>query len=149
MITLKISLGIFFLRVMVEPWQKYSVYFIITIATLIGMAYFFFAIFVCGIPVQAQLFWERRLEESCAGPDVILGISYAHGVISALTDLMLALLPLPMIKRARISCKEKIIVTIIFLIATWLVALHVLCWNLQNIMLTCFKQWFYSIRCSH
>jgi hypothetical protein len=119
MITLKISLGIFFFRVMVEPWQKYSVSVIVTTSTLIGIAYFFFAIFVCGFPVEAQLFWERRIEQTCASTATILGISYTHGVITAMTDLLLALLPLPMIKRATITRKEKIIVIVIFLIATW------------------------------
>jgi hypothetical protein len=118
MITLKISLGVFFLRIMVVPWQKRSVYVIVTISTLMGIAYFLFALFICGLPVDAHFYWERRFEGQCASSSTILGISYSHAVVTALTDLLLALLPLPMVKKANITSKEKIVVMTIFIIAT-------------------------------
>jgi hypothetical protein len=118
MITLKLSLGVFFLRIMVEPWQKRSVYVIVTISTLMGIAYFLFALFICGLPVDAHFYWVRRFEGGCASSSTILGISYSHAVVTALTDLLLALLPLPMVKKATITSKEKIVVMTIFTIAT-------------------------------
>jgi hypothetical protein len=43
----------------------------------------------------------------------LLGPAYAHGVVNALTDIILCALPIPLIWRARISRREKIVVTTI------------------------------------
>lgn len=118
MIFLKLSLGIFFLRVIIEKWQKRSIHVIIAINTVVGIGYFFFALFDCGTPVTAHNFWERRISKQCVNFDIILGLSYAHAGVNALTDLLLALLPISIVKRSTMTIKEKRIIIGIFLIAT-------------------------------
>ena len=114
MLTLKISLAIFFLRVMVEPWQKRCTYIIVTGSTLSGIANICFAIFFCGLPVNATIYWQRRLEGSCASYSANLVTNYVFAVVTASTDLLLALIAIPIIVQARIGKKEKWIVAGIF-----------------------------------
>ncbi len=108
MIVLKIALALFFLRVMIEPWQKRVVYCAVTLSTLAGAAYLFFSVFFCGLPVTAALYWERRLAGQCASKNTLLGMSFMHAAITAGTDLLLALLAIPMTLRANIGKKEKV-----------------------------------------
>jgi hypothetical protein len=117
MISLKISLSIFFLRIMVESWQKRAIYILAILSTLAGIAYFMFSLFFCGAPVTATLYWERRLEGRCASTSATLAVSYMHAVITASTDLLLALIAIPMILQAKIGKKEKWIVAGIFVLA--------------------------------
>lgn len=49
MLVLKISLALFFLRIMVKRWQQKVVYVAITFSTLMSIGYFFFACFQCGV----------------------------------------------------------------------------------------------------
>jgi hypothetical protein len=117
MITIKISLGIFFLRIMVQKWQKRTIYAIVTVSTLIGLAYFFLAIFQCGFPVEAQIFWQRRVAGQCMSKSIIFGMSYTHAVVTAATDILLGVLPITIVKEAKINHREKRIIIGIFVIA--------------------------------
>jgi hypothetical protein len=67
--------------------------------------------------VQSELFWKKRLLGLCVKRGSILAMSYSHAIISAATDLSLAVIPIPMILNARITRNEKIIVVGIFTIA--------------------------------
>jgi hypothetical protein len=118
MIFLKLSLAIFFLRIMVKRWQKWTIYAIAFVTTLMGTGYFFFSLFTCGFPVEAHLYWEKRIARKCASFASILGISYAHAGVNTLTDLLLAILPVTMVKKSKMNTKEKYVVTGIFFIAT-------------------------------
>jgi hypothetical protein len=118
MITLKLSLGLFFYHIMVLRWQRISVYIILFLSTTMGTAYFFFAIFTCGFPVAGKVYWPRLLLGQCVGPKTILGMSYTHAIITAGTDLSLAILPIPMLVRLGIKKNEKWVIVGIFVIAT-------------------------------
>jgi hypothetical protein len=118
MITLKLSLGVFFFRIMILRWQRIAVYIILILSTVVGFAYFLFAISWCGFPVSAKVYWSRLLSDQCIGPKPLLGMSYTHAVISAGTDLSLAALPIPMLIKSRIRRDEKWVVVGIFVVAT-------------------------------
>jgi hypothetical protein len=91
----KLSLALFF-------------YVIVTGFFIFSFAYFWFTVFQCGIPNSG--FWFKRYLGQCVNSSSILGFGYSHGTISALSDIILAGMPIPMIKNARIHAKEKIIV---------------------------------------
>jgi hypothetical protein len=117
MIFLKISLGLFFLRISVLKVQRWTIYTIVFVSTLFGIAYFLYSLLQCGAPIQAQKYWEMRFLDECVSNSSILGMSYVHAILMAATDLTLAALPIPMIYRSRITNHEKWIVTGIFAIA--------------------------------
>jgi hypothetical protein len=118
MIFLKLSLGLFFLRIMVENWQNRSIYVIIALNTVVGTAYFFFALFACGVPLTPHNYWARRITGKCASFSVILGNGYAYAGLNALTDIALAILPISIVKKSNMTAKEKRIIIGIFFIAT-------------------------------
>jgi hypothetical protein len=118
MATLKLSLGLFFLRIMVAKWQRISIYVILAISTLISIAYFLFALFECGFPVESSVYWGRFIEGNCVGPAAILGMSYTHALVTAGTDLSLLCLAIVLLNKSKMKLTEKRIVVGIFVIAT-------------------------------
>jgi hypothetical protein len=117
MIFLKISLGIFFLRILIERWQRATVYILVGISTTFNFGYFWFVAFQCGVPSSASEFWERRLSGQCASSKWILGLGYSQAGVSFLTDVGLALLPIPVLMRARIANREKWVIGGLLLMA--------------------------------
>jgi hypothetical protein len=113
----KLSLGMFFLRILVERWQRRAVYIILFFASLVGFGYFWYAVFQCGVPDDS--YWEKRLNNECSeSPRLILAIGYLHAVVNAFTDIALALLPIPVILRSKMSFRDKCVVSGIFTMAT-------------------------------
>jgi hypothetical protein len=100
---------------MSQRWQKRTVYAILTVSTVFNIAYFFFAVFQCGVP---DPYWSKKLYGECVSMESVLGMGYAHATITALTDLILALLPIPVIHQARIKPQEKTIIYGILVLAT-------------------------------
>ena len=103
---------------MVSKMQRRAIYLILILSTSVGIAFAFFIIFQCGVPVQATLYWERRGLQQCVSNKAILAMSYTHAAVSSSTDLSLTLLPIPMLIRSKISRDEKWIVAGIFVIAS-------------------------------
>jgi hypothetical protein len=121
MIFLKIALGVFFLRILVERWQRWVVYNVVTLASLFGFGYFVYTIFQCGVPssTDGSRFWEKEIDGKCySKPAEVLGLGYAHAIITALSDVCLAIVPIPVLKKARIKRREKIIVWGILLLGS-------------------------------
>lgn len=116
MLMLKISLTLFFLRIMVKPWQQRVVYVSITISTLVSTAYFFFAIFQCGYPSNAWIFFIRKITNKCITPTQIIAVSYTHGGVTTLTDAIFAAFPLFMLKGSNMSLRERWIVSFILVL---------------------------------
>ena len=103
MIALKISLGLFFLRILTTPsrmtalWRT-TLVTVLSLSTTFGLIYFFFAIFQCGIPRSGEnSFLVKMIQSRCANASVGLGLGYSHGVITMLTDWMCGLLPVCML----------------------------------------------------
>jgi len=117
MMTLKISIGIFFLRIAFRPWHRYIVYAAVGFSTVFSVAYFFFAIFQCGYFTSALIFFLRRVTDQCVSRVSNLALALTVGVITTLTDLSFAILPFAVLHRAAISKKEKVIVGFILTLA--------------------------------
>jgi hypothetical protein len=103
---------------MVNTAQRRAIYGIMSLTTLLGVAYFFFVLFLCGTPVLPDLYWQRMILSQCISHDSVLGISYTHAAVTTATDLCLAIIPIPMIIKSKIRKDEKWVVMGIFIIAT-------------------------------
>lgn len=62
MVFFKISMGIFYLRLVIRAWQRYIVHATIYINTFYGTLLFFVAIFNCGDPSK---YLENELRNVC------------------------------------------------------------------------------------
>jgi hypothetical protein len=118
MITLKISLGLFFNRIMNEKWQKKALAITMSITLFVGIGYWLFSIFQCGIPNKGAAFWQKKLGNMCASDATAIGLGYTSGLVNAIGDVILCGLPIPVILKARLSSKEKAIISGIFVLAT-------------------------------
>jgi hypothetical protein len=111
MILLKLSLGIFFLRILVDKWQRMIVYLVVTLSSAFGIGYFFYAVFQCGIPNSGGFtFWEKKIEGRCYSSAQTVGPGDTHAVISTITDITLACLPITMLRKSRLPRREKLVV---------------------------------------
>lgn len=119
MVTLKISLGFFICRILPTQRQYHILWGTVAISTLMGIAYFFFALFQCGIPGVGDSFWLKRVSNRCihARPGEVFG--YTHAVVNTLTDLILSSLIIPLVWKAKINRKDKYVVSSIFVFANW------------------------------
>jgi hypothetical protein len=105
----KISLGVFFLRVLIHPYQRTVIHWILYIFTTFSVGYLFFAVFQCGIP-RGSDFWERRISNHCSPVALNLVLGYMHAVLSAASDLILMCLPIPALRNSTLKLREKIVV---------------------------------------
>lgn len=113
MVTLKISLGIFFLRICVKNWQIYTIWVVMVISTAYGVVYAFVIIFQCGNP--SDYLTNRRSRECVPGP-AQLGLAYSHAAVGAATDWIFAILPVFVLWVAKMDIRSKITVSIIILL---------------------------------
>jgi hypothetical protein len=113
-LALKISLGIFFLRVMVTRWQKRIIYLIMFVTSIFHIAYFFFSVFQCGYFDTIWIFLERKATgEQCIPQNALYGMGYTQGAISTIGDWTFAILPIFVVRGLKMSDKEKATVFVI------------------------------------
>lgn len=106
MVILKISLGIFYLRIVVSRWQRITVYTAVAIATIYGTYYFFAVLFACGLPAN---FLTNAFRHNCVGtPEGRFAINLTAGIINAFSDFALAILPISLIRKACMPVPAKI-----------------------------------------
>ncbi|OQN97654.1 hypothetical protein B0A48_16518 [Cryoendolithus antarcticus] len=106
MVLVKISLGIFYLRIAIEKWQRWTVWVTLIISTIYGTYYFFAAIFQCGNP---KYFLRNALAGKCGGsPNTLLPVNMTAGVINAVSDLVMVILPIFLIRKASMPKRAKI-----------------------------------------
>jgi hypothetical protein len=117
MLTLKPAIGLFFLRILVYPWQKRIVYIAVALSTAFNIAYFFVICFQCGITHNSFEIFEKFVSSKCLSPPRILGMAYTHAIITALTDWTFAIMPIIIIQKSQLRIREKYIVGFIVMMA--------------------------------
>ncbi|THW51720.1 hypothetical protein D6D22_00638 [Aureobasidium pullulans] len=89
---LKISLAFFYLRIVIQRWQRVVIYMTATTMTLYGLAYSFTYLFRCGSDVNHQLVY--RAAGKCIPDHTLLIMTYVLGILDTLTDFVYAFLPI-------------------------------------------------------
>lgn len=84
MMFIKLSIGIFLLRVSARKVYNYIICISLAIIAVWSLAIFFYDIFQCS-PVQKQ--WDFRIKGGkCASPDDIIAAAYAISVMTIASD---------------------------------------------------------------
>ncbi|KAF1954706.1 hypothetical protein CC80DRAFT_536536 [Byssothecium circinans] len=112
---LKISLGLFFLRLLTKPWQRQLFKTILTISAVYGFFYFCTQIFVCGNPARLgdSLLGSKR----CLPPGFTLATGYLYGVINVIADWIFTLIPICILLESDMNRASKISVGIVMAFA--------------------------------
>lgn len=103
-IFLKLSLGVFFLRICIKKWQKYLIYSIMAFNTFINIFHILFITFMCGHPGNFLL---NAVEGKCVSNDTILAVAYEQGVVTTSTDWIFAVLPITILWNAQMDRRTK------------------------------------------
>jgi len=118
MIALKLSLAIFFLRVLVTRWQRWIIVTTITLSTLCGVFYFFFAIFQCGYFSNIAIFIHRMVRGQCASMSVGLGMNYAYAALATTSDWACVVIPIFVLRESTMPIRRKLVVGGLMLFAS-------------------------------
>ncbi|KAK8076539.1 hypothetical protein PG994_003811 [Apiospora phragmitis] len=94
MITSKISIGIFLLRITVIKAHKYIIYVVLFLSVITGIVFFFVTLLQCQ---PLYYFWNKDNPGTCVAPSIIAALTYLYSAFSVLCDFTFALLPLHMI----------------------------------------------------
>ncbi|KAK8178132.1 hypothetical protein IWX90DRAFT_43636 [Phyllosticta citrichinensis] len=113
--TVKLSLGVFFLRILIRPWQRCFVYAVMVLITLLSVFFFFNLIFMCGNPKD---YLVRYVADKCAPREVQRAMAYLSAAVGAFTDWTYAVLPLQIVLQANMQMRGKISVLLILSLGT-------------------------------
>ncbi|UNI19060.1 hypothetical protein JDV02_005277 [Purpureocillium takamizusanense] len=111
MMFIKLSIGIFLLRLAVGKVYKYILMVSLVVIALWSLGIFFWDVFQCN-PVAKQ--WDFRIDHGhCASADEIISAAYALSVMTVLSDWLYALLPIPMLWSVKMTKQAKATVIVI------------------------------------
>ena len=110
MIAIKISLGLFFLRIFIERWMRRTTIAIVAVSVMFSVAYLFQVIFQCGAPIKGPEFWEKTLAHQCLYKSLILGFVYTHAILMAVTDATFVILPIIFVSGTTKPLREKVMI---------------------------------------
>lgn len=113
--SLKLSLGIFYLRVAIQRWHIWCIKILMIGTVLFGLAFLFLAMFQC-IPVSE--FWNKfPASDRCLASRPALGLSYAFASLNAFADWGFGTLPFFIIWDLRMNIRTKMLVAVILAFA--------------------------------
>ncbi|KAI2623127.1 hypothetical protein GGR54DRAFT_37667 [Hypoxylon sp. NC1633] len=109
---IKLSIGIFLLRLATLKRYKYTLYVSLVIVTIWSLVLFFWNIFQCN-PVAAQ--WDYTILQKdptshCVSADEVVNAAYALSVMNIFSDWLYALLPIPMLWKVKMTTQTKMTV---------------------------------------
>jgi hypothetical protein len=108
---LKISLGLFFLRVLTKRWQKILFHVIMVVSSAFGLFYILVSVFQCGNP--AKLADNFFASQKCLPPAIGLTSGYVYGVVNVLADWTFVLIPIVVLLDSEMDRRSKISVSIV------------------------------------
>lgn len=110
----KLSIGIFLLRFTIARREKWTLYIVMGVSSLVGFMYFWLFVFQCSPP---QYFWERYAgiaDGHCLSTDIIIKSAYAYSAICCWSDWLFFILPCALVVPLQMNIRTKI--SVIFLL---------------------------------
>ncbi|KAF2828144.1 integral membrane protein [Ophiobolus disseminans] len=107
----KISLGLFFLRVLTKRWQTYLFHTLLFVSATYGLFYTLTTIFTCGDP--SKLANTLLDSKKCLPTAFILSTGYIYGTINVIADWTFVLIPICVLLESDLDKRSKISVSIV------------------------------------
>ncbi|KAK3337378.1 integral membrane protein [Cercophora scortea] len=103
---IRTSIAVFLLRIATAKAHRYIIYTALVFIWVLSIAYFFIVLFQCS---PTSFFYDQVIGESgtCIDADVIPRATLAHSVVNATADFILALLPVAILWRVKLSRGTK------------------------------------------
>lgn len=112
---LKISLGIFFTRIVIKPWQLWTIYLSMAINTVASTAALCYVLLRCGPNLDVYIY--RQLANHCMPRTVDRVFAYTQASITTVTDWVFAILPIFVLWNAHMDIRSKLSVGLILSLA--------------------------------
>ncbi|KAL0262030.1 hypothetical protein SLS55_003465 [Diplodia seriata] len=106
----KIAVGVFLLRVIVNPVQKYVIWGTLAVSSGYGVFMVVGSLLQCNPPAK---FWNASLEGSCGNKTGGVWTGYLHAAISASVDFILAGIPFFMLRHSNLGWKKRVAIYLI------------------------------------
>ena len=104
---LKISIGLFLLRVTIKPVQRWIIHIVMSLTVLTGLVFFFVTLLQC---MPLSYFWDKFSQTGrCIDIDVIIVLTFIYSGVSVLCDFTFALLPIFLVWNLNMSAKTRIL----------------------------------------
>ncbi|RAR09031.1 importin subunit beta-1 [Stemphylium lycopersici] len=110
---LKVSLGLFFLRVLTKRWQKIIFHVILAVSATYGLFYVFIVLFQCGNPVHLADNLLNPSATHCLPEALRLTTGYTYGIINVIADWTFVLIPISVLVDSELDRRSKISVSIV------------------------------------
>ncbi|KAF4960569.1 hypothetical protein FSARC_10442 [Fusarium sarcochroum] len=111
MMFIKLSIGVFLLRLSVKRVYTYIIWVSLAVISIWSLVLFFWNLFQCN-PVEMQ--WDFRITDgTCVSADQIVAAAYAISVMTVVSDWLYALLPIPMLWSVKMTKQAKATVIVI------------------------------------
>jgi hypothetical protein len=104
-IFLKLSLGLFFLRVVIRTGQRRFIIGTVAFCGIINVYHTFYVIFRCGDPRHMP---ENQAKGKCVPSTISLALAYEQAAVQTLSDIIFAVLPIPLLWNATMDRRSKI-----------------------------------------
>ncbi|CAO2652482.1 Nn.00g007650.m01.CDS01 [Neocucurbitaria sp. VM-36] len=115
MMVLKISLGIFFARIIIKRWQFLLIYITVGVNIFSSAAAFFYCLFRCGPNLDDYV--VQQLRNKCTSKPLDRFMAYQQAAFTTLTDAVFFALPIFVLWNANMSRKSKFSVGFILCLA--------------------------------
>ncbi|KAK7425045.1 hypothetical protein QQZ08_008321 [Neonectria magnoliae] len=106
MISSKISIGWFLLRVTTSKVHKWVIYMAMLSTALSGAVFFFVTLFQCH-PVS--FFWNKDQDGTCIKADVVIALATLYSVTAVISDFIFAILPGLIIWKLQLHKRTKVL----------------------------------------
>lgn len=105
MITSKLSIGWFLLRIAVKRIHSWIIYASMFISIIAGSVFFFVTLFQCR-PISH--FWNKDISGRCINPNVVVGLAYLYSAFSIVSDFTFAIIPAFLVWNLQLNRRTKI-----------------------------------------
>ncbi|CAA9960858.1 hypothetical protein PTMSG1_04242 [Pyrenophora teres f. maculata] len=115
MMIIKISVCIFFARIIVRRAHFIIIYVTAGVSIVSSLTAFFHCIFRCGTDLSVYII--KQVTNNCASTSLDLFMGYQQGAFSALTDIIFVILPVLILRNAQMDLRSKLSVGFILSLA--------------------------------
>lgn len=122
MMTLKISLGIFFARIVVKSWQMGLIYANVGVNIFSSATAFFYVLFRCGAKIDDYA--EQQLLNRCTPRTLDRFMAYQQAAVTTMTDVIFVMLPVFILWNAHMSRRSKLSVGFVLSLAALYVVIY-------------------------
>ncbi|KAF2752105.1 hypothetical protein M011DRAFT_516460 [Sporormia fimetaria CBS 119925] len=105
MITSKLSIGWFLLRIAIKRLHTIIIWVAMTMSLVAGVVFFFITLFQCQ-PIS--YFWHKVGQEGqCISIEIVIGLAYLYSTFSVISDFTFALLPAFLVMGLQLNKRTK------------------------------------------